>query len=94
MCPLDVWIAASLSHHSHAALGGPYCDSRGAQQAYVPAYTEVWTDPLSSLLPHSGSTAWQNPPHDLWVGSCANIGVCLWEEGQIKEGVYRLSLMC
>lgn len=86
MCPLDVWKAASLSHHSHAALGGPYCDSRGAQQAYVPAYTEVWTDPLSSLLPHSGSTAWQNPPMTCGWAVVQTL-VCVYgRKGRLKRG--------
>lgn len=57
-CPLDVWIAASLSHHSCATLGVLHCDSREAQQAY------------------GGSGVWQKSPYDLWVGSCANTGVC------------------
>lgn len=33
-CPPDVWIAASLSHHSRATLGVLHCGSREAQQAY------------------------------------------------------------
>lgn len=72
-CPPDVWIAASLSHHSRATLGGLHRDSREVQQAYG----------------GSGS-------HPMTCGwAVVQTLVCvLWEEGQIKEGEYRLSLVC